>query len=97
MILWTVIPNEDRPPSSMRVPRQPYCQRIPETYCWMMVPTQESPDADETMNPIRLQSSSGLAERAFQGGLKGKDRSQASGQELSCVLKWIKSHCGGEV
>jgi len=71
---WRSITNEHLDSDSKRrqakqqheSARTTVLSRIPETYCWMIVPTQESPDADETMNPIRLQSSSGLAQRAFQ-------------------------------
>lgn len=38
--------------------------RLPETYQWLLVPTQESPQAPVTWRAIRLSGNTGLAERA---------------------------------
>jgi predicted AAA+ superfamily ATPase len=38
--------------------------RLPETYQWLLVPTQESPQAPVTWQAIRLSGNTGLAERA---------------------------------
>jgi hypothetical protein len=38
--------------------------RLPETYQWLLVPTQESPQAPVTLQTVRLVGSDALAERA---------------------------------
>jgi predicted AAA+ superfamily ATPase len=38
--------------------------RLPETYQWLLVPTQENPQADVTWQTIRLSGNDALAERA---------------------------------
>jgi hypothetical protein len=38
--------------------------RLPETYQWLLVPTQENPQAPVTWQAIRLSGNTGLAERA---------------------------------
>lgn len=40
--------------------------QLPETYCWVMVPTQASPSADVTWQASRLSGSDALAVRAGQ-------------------------------
>ena len=65
MILWTVIPNEDEATQQYESAKTTVLSRIPETYCWMMVPTQESPDADETMNPIQTSKFQWLGRKSF--------------------------------
>lgn len=39
-------------------------QRIPETYCWLLVPDQSSPEAEISSHHLRVQGADGLAVRA---------------------------------
>lgn len=71
--------------------------RLPETFCWLLVPVQPDPTAEVTWQEIRLQGNEGLAERAGKrllrdellvtafGGLRLRD-------ELDRIPLWRGDH-----
>ena len=71
--------------------------RLPETFCWLLVPVQPDPTAEVTWQQIRLQGNQGLAERASNrllrdellvtafGGLRLRD-------ELDRIPLWRGDH-----
>jgi predicted AAA+ superfamily ATPase len=73
--------------------------RIPETYQWLLVPIQSSPQAPVTWQAIRLSGNTGLAERASKK-LKNEDLLVANlaastlRMEMDKVPLWRGNHVG---
>ena len=73
--------------------------RLPETYQWLLVPTQESPQAPVTWQTIRLSGNTGLAERASKK-LKSDEllvlnfAASRLRMELDRVPLWRGNHVG---
>ncbi|MDR7569184.1 MAG: Swt1 family HEPN domain-containing protein, partial [Armatimonadota bacterium] len=71
--------------------------RLPETFCWLLVPVQPDPTAEVAWQEVRLQGNEGLAERASKRLLRDELLVTVFGgprlrQELDRIPLWRGDH-----
>ena len=67
--------------------------RLPETYQWLLVPTQANPQAPVTWQTIRLSGQDALAERASKK-LRTMNRLSSTLPPRACAWRWTACRYG---